>query len=136
MVLIGVIGLILDTTIRSLEKLPSLRSGLWRIAMSRSVGLGVAVRTKLMTSGLDVSFDRGGATVKVLQNISLEISEGEFVCILGASGWGKSTLLNVIGGFWKPTAGQVMIDAEPVTGPDPRRIFVFQERGGQCCICG
>jgi ABC-type nitrate/sulfonate/bicarbonate transport system ATPase subunit len=97
--------------------------------MSRSLGLGVAVRTKLMTSGLDVSFDGGGATVNVLQNISLEISEGEFVCILGPSGCGKSTLLNVIGGFLKPATGQVMIDGEPVIGPDPRRIFVFQERG-------
>jgi ABC-type nitrate/sulfonate/bicarbonate transport system ATPase subunit len=97
--------------------------------MSRSVGLGAAVRTKLMTSGLNVSFDRGGAAVDVLQNISLEISEGEFVCILGPSGCGKSTLLNVIGGFLKPTTGQVMIDGEPVIGPDPRRIFVFQERG-------
>jgi ABC-type nitrate/sulfonate/bicarbonate transport system ATPase subunit len=37
--------------------------------------------------------------------------------------------LNVIGGFLKPTAGAVMIEGEPVTGPDPRRIFVFQERG-------
>jgi NitT/TauT family transport system ATP-binding protein len=67
--------------------------------------------------------------VNVLQKISLEVCEGEFVCILGPSGCGKSTLLNVIGGFLKPAAGGVMIDGEPVNGPDPRRIFVFQERG-------
>ncbi|MCU1245957.1 MAG: aliphatic sulfonates transporter ATP-binding protein, partial [Acidobacteria bacterium] len=42
---------------------------------------------------------------------------------------GKSTLLNIVGGFLAPAAGEVRIDDEPVTGPDPRRIFVFQERG-------
>jgi ABC-type nitrate/sulfonate/bicarbonate transport system ATPase subunit len=59
----------------------------------------------------------------------LEVSEGEFVCILGPSGCGKSTLLNIVGGFLKPTSGAVYIDGEQVDGPDPRRIFVFQERG-------
>ena len=89
----------------------------------------IAVRTKLIISGLDVAFERDGVGVNVLQNIDLEVCEGEFVCILGPSGCGKSTLLNVIGGFLKPTFGAVMIDGESVTGPDPRRIFVFQERG-------
>src|SRR6516225_8087886 len=92
-------------------------------------GVEIAVRTKLIISGLEVRFQRDGVGLSVLQNISLEVCEGEFVCILGPSGCGKSTLLNVIGGFLKPTAGAVMIEGEPVTGPDPRRIFVFQERG-------
>jgi NitT/TauT family transport system ATP-binding protein len=65
----------------------------------------------------------------VLEDISLEVRDGEFVCILGPSGCGKSTLLNIVGGFVKPSFGDVMIDGEQVTGPDPRRIFVFQERG-------
>src|SRR5205807_6186969 len=42
---------------------------------------------------------------------------------------GKSTMLNIIAGFLKPTSGEIMIDGEIVRGPDPRRIFVFQERG-------
>src|SRR5207249_3119299 len=67
--------------------------------------------------------------VSVLDNVSLEAREGEFVCILGPSGCGKSTLLNIVAGFLKPTDGQVRIDGEPVVNPDPRRIFVFQERG-------
>jgi len=87
----------------------------------------IGLRTKLLTCDLDVTFNRGA--VNVLQNVNLEVFEGEFVCILGPSGCGKSTLLNVIGGFLKPTAGEVIIDGEPVRGPDPRRIFVFQERG-------
>jgi NitT/TauT family transport system ATP-binding protein len=65
----------------------------------------------------------------VLEDIVLDVAEGEFVCILGPSGCGKSTLLNIVGGFLTPAAGSVRIDGETVTGPDPRRIFVFQERG-------
>jgi ABC-type nitrate/sulfonate/bicarbonate transport system ATPase subunit len=67
--------------------------------------------------------------VDVLQSIALDVGEGEFVCIVGPSGCGKSTLLNIAGGFLAPAAGEVTIDGEPVTGPDRRRIFVFQERG-------
>ena len=66
---------------------------------------------------------------QVLENINLEAREGEFVCVLGPSGCGKSTLLNIVGGFLKASSGEVTIDGEPVTGPDPRRVFVFQERG-------
>jgi ABC-type nitrate/sulfonate/bicarbonate transport system ATPase subunit len=68
-------------------------------------------------------------SVQVLDDITLEVRTGEFVCILGPSGCGKSTLLNIVGGFLVPSLGSVAIDGEAVTGPDPRRIFVFQERG-------
>jgi NitT/TauT family transport system ATP-binding protein len=68
-------------------------------------------------------------TMKVLDSINLEVSAGELVCLLGPSGCGKSTMLNIVGGFVRPTEGEVTIDGELVTGPDPRRIFVFQERG-------
>jgi len=67
--------------------------------------------------------------VRVLEDIHLSVREGEFVCLLGPSGCGKSTLLNIVGGFIEPLEGEVRIDGERVSGPDPRRIFVFQERG-------
>jgi NitT/TauT family transport system ATP-binding protein len=79
-----------------------------------------------------VSFHQIGMSfgpTRVLENINLEVAQGEFVCLLGPSGCGKSTLLNITGGFITPTEGEVTIDGERVTGPDPRRIFVFQERG-------
>jgi len=65
----------------------------------------------------------------VLEDIELDVAAGEFVCILGPSGCGKSTLLNIVAGFLQPSEGEVTIDGEAVAGPDPRRIFVFQERG-------
>jgi ABC-type nitrate/sulfonate/bicarbonate transport system ATPase subunit len=68
-------------------------------------------------------------SIEVLRDIDLDVREGEFVCVLGPSGCGKSTLLNIVGGFIAPSAGEVLIDGERVTQPDPRRIFVFQERG-------
>ncbi len=69
------------------------------------------------------------ATIPVLENINLEVREGEFVCIVGPSGCGKSTLLNIVGGFLSATSGTATVDGEIVAGPDPRRVFIFQENG-------
>jgi ABC-type nitrate/sulfonate/bicarbonate transport system ATPase subunit len=74
-------------------------------------------------------FTRDGKSTPVLNNVNLEVGKGEFLCIVGPSGCGKSTLLSTIGGFLSPTGGAVKIDGQVVSGPDPRRIFVFQERG-------
>ena len=88
-----------------------------------------ASRTKLRTNALSMTFTRDGQSLPVLENIDLEVGEGEFVCLLGPSGCGKSTLLSTMAGFLTPTSGEVRIDGEVVRGADPRRIFVFQERG-------
>lgn len=68
-------------------------------------------------------------SVPVLENIDLTVNEGEFVCIVGPSGCGKSTLLNIVGGFLNASKGTVLIDGAAVTGPDLRRVFIFQENG-------
>jgi NitT/TauT family transport system ATP-binding protein len=70
-----------------------------------------------------------GEQVNVLQSVNVDVSPGEFVCIVGPSGCGKSTLLNIIAGFLPQTRGRVIVEGQPVTGPDRRRIFVFQENG-------
>lgn len=72
---------------------------------------------------------RAGEQIHVLENVSATVAPGEFVCIVGPSGCGKSTLLNIIGGFLQSTSGEALVEGEPVRGPDPRRIFVFQENG-------
>ena len=84
---------------------------------------------KLQAAHIHVAFQRDGKSLPVLDDISLDVAEGEFVCLLGPSGCGKSTLLNTMAGFLSPARGKVTIDGQAVTGPDPRRIFVFQERG-------
>lgn len=89
----------------------------------------VSTKTKLSVEDINMVFRADGHAVNVLETINLEIREGEFITILGPSGCGKSTVLNIMAGFLKPSSGQVLIDGTPVTGPDPRRIFVFQERG-------
>ncbi|WP_176086794.1 ABC transporter ATP-binding protein [Martelella sp. HB161492] len=64
-----------------------------------------------------------------VQDVSLEIASGELVCLLGPSGSGKSTLLRIIGGFERPSAGQVLIDGADVTASPPERrptAMVFQ----------
>lgn len=94
-----------------------------------TMGPAQTVETKLRVENLNMVFTRDGKTTAVLQDICLEVSRGEFVCLVGPSGCGKTTLLNTIGGFLPPTNGTVSIDGEIVRGPDPRRIFVFQERG-------
>ena len=81
-----------------------------------------AVKTKLRATGINKTFKRDGTETSVLENVELEVAQGEFLCLLGPSGCGKSTLLNICAGFLSPSTGTVTIDDEPVTGPDPRRI--------------
>jgi len=73
---------------------------------------------------------RQGEFTHVLERVNLEVREGEFVCIVGPSGCGKTTLLNIIGGFLRASQGEVLVEGEPVAGPDRRRIFIVQEGGG------
>ncbi len=68
-----------------------------------------------------------GEEMDVLQDINLEIAEGEFVCMVGPSGCGKSTLLYLLAGLDKPTSGKIWVGGAPVTGPGTDRVVVFQE---------
>jgi ABC-type nitrate/sulfonate/bicarbonate transport system ATPase subunit len=90
---------------------------------------GVATAPKVRVGGLFKSFVRAKTQLSVLENIQLDVRAGEFVCLLGPSGCGKSTLLNIVGGFETADSGRVEIDGHAVDGPDPRRVFVFQEYG-------
>ena len=68
-----------------------------------------------------------GGDVHALDNVSLDIAKGEMVSILGPSGCGKITLLNIIAGFLSATAGQVRVNGKPVKGPGKERGMVFQQ---------
>lgn len=84
---------------------------------------------KVRFEGVSKTFDKRGERMQVLDNVDLDVQEGEFICLLGPSGCGKSTLLNIVGGFETPDTGSVTIDGELVRGTSSRRVFVFQEYG-------
>ena len=69
----------------------------------------------------------GGGVVRALDNVSLDFRDNEFVVALGVSGCGKTTLLNVIAGFLRPTSGTILHKDTPVRGPGPDRGVVFQK---------
>lgn len=69
----------------------------------------------------------GGPPLNVLDKVSLQVQEGDFICLLGPSGCGKSTLLNVVAGLETASSGKVLLDGVPINGPGSDRVVVFQE---------
>lgn len=85
-------------------------------------------RTKIRIDRLGRTFGDGAAQVQALQDFSLTVQDGEFVCVVGPSGCGKTTALRIVAGLEKPTTGTVEIGS----GGDPQRpqsAMVFQEHG-------
>jgi NitT/TauT family transport system ATP-binding protein len=94
--------------------------------MSSTPG-GVPVR--LSFDRVSVEFPTAAGPMRVLDDVSLDIRQGEFVSIIGPSGCGKTTLMNMVAGFLQPTRGRVLLDGAPITGPGPERGVIFQEYG-------
>ena len=84
-------------------------------------------------SGLDINnvsmtFELpNGGKVEALKNINLSIKEGELMSVLGPSGCGKTTLLNIVAGFLGPTAGELSLNGDKISGPSSARGMVFQQ---------
>ncbi len=81
----------------------------------------------IVIQGVNKVFKTPDSEVIALQDINLQIPQGQFVCLLGPSGCGKSTLLNAVAGFALPSSGRISADGKPVAGPGPDRGMVFQE---------
>ncbi|GIM30346.1 nitrate ABC transporter ATP-binding protein [Clostridium polyendosporum] len=74
------------------------------------------------------AFDESEGNLRyILNDFSLNIEDGEFICILGKSGCGKSTLLNLIAGYLKADCGNILVNGAEVDGPSAERGVVFQQ---------
>lgn len=84
--------------------------------------------TGLLIDDISMRFELpNGDAVQALQNVTLDIKEGEIMSVLGPSGCGKTTLLNIVAGFLAPTEGRVVLNGHDVAGPAPERGMVFQK---------
>ena len=80
----------------------------------------------LSLKGVCKNYGSGDKRTEVLSNLDLEVTEGEFIAIVGFSGSGKTTLISAIAGLIRPDAGEITLKGKPVTGPGPDRGVVFQ----------
>ncbi len=82
--------------------------------------------TYLELSQVSIEFPTPTGSFKALDKVSLKISQGEFVSLIGHSGCGKSTVLNIVAGLYKATEGGVILNGREVDEPGPERAVVFQ----------
>lgn len=81
----------------------------------------------LKIDSLSMRFDLpNGSSVQALENVSMDLAEGDLMSVLGPSGCGKTTLLNIVAGFLAPTEGKIVMNNHEVHGPDAERGMVFQ----------
>ncbi|TCT04798.1 taurine transport system ATP-binding protein [Paralcaligenes ureilyticus] len=83
----------------------------------------------LHVTGVNVTYPslQHGGSVVALKDVNLQINSGDFVVALGASGCGKTTLLNLLAGFLSPTQGELLLGNKPIVGPGSDRGVVFQK---------
>jgi nitrate/nitrite transport system ATP-binding protein len=80
----------------------------------------------LELSDVGIDFPTANGPFKALQKVNLKIAKGEFISLIGHSGCGKSTVLNIIAGLYQATTGGVILDSVEVNEPGPERAVVFQ----------
>jgi NitT/TauT family transport system ATP-binding protein len=86
-----------------------------------------AARIAVRGLTIDYAGNNDGERHTALEDVSLDVRQGEFLCVVGPSGCGKSTLIGAIAGFLPPRAGTIMLDGRVVKGPGADRGVVFQE---------
>jgi NitT/TauT family transport system ATP-binding protein len=81
----------------------------------------------LETRGLGKTYGTGDKATYAIADVSLTVTDGEFVCVVGPSGCGKTTLLKCIAGLLRPSRGEVLLRGKRVAGPPEELALVFQE---------
>lgn len=83
--------------------------------------------SRVRIDGIGKRYETDQGSVQALEDVSVEVTPGEFVCLVGPSGSGKTTLFRIVAGLESPTAGTVYLNDDPVTEPNPDMGVVFQE---------
>jgi NitT/TauT family transport system ATP-binding protein len=96
-----------------------------------AVGAGgpAVAQPRIAFDRVSVEFASRAGPVRVVDDVTYAIRDREFVSVIGPSGCGKTTMMNIVAGFVLPTAGRVLLDGKPITGPGPDRGVMFQEYG-------
>src|ERR1700694_1024879 len=84
-------------------------------------------RAHVVLRGVTKRFAVGDGEVEALARIDVTIQQGQLVCLIGASGCGKTTMLRIIAGFDEPSTGEVLVDGKQITAPGSDRGMVFQD---------
>ena len=75
----------------------------------------------------DVSFTYENTNNPIIENLTVDVNSGDFLCILGQSGCGKSTFLRLLAGLEQPSSGTIKVNGEPINGASLDRGVVFQD---------
>jgi NitT/TauT family transport system ATP-binding protein len=94
--------------------------------MAKPESTGVTPPMKIDVRRVTYEYREHGTPVCALEDVSFTVGEREIVTLVGPSGCGKTTLLHIVAGFFKPTAGVVLVDGTEVSAPGPERGIVFQ----------
>ncbi|WP_431049350.1 ABC transporter ATP-binding protein [Roseateles sp. L2-2] len=84
-------------------------------------------QARLRVDGVSLDYKSDRGVVRATHRVGFDVLPSERFVLLGASGCGKSSLLKAVGGFVTPAEGHILVDGQPVNGPGPDRIAVFQE---------
>lgn len=93
------------------------------------MNLSTKAARRVQFDHVSLTFGTPKGSLNVVEDVTYDIHDGDFIAVIGPSGCGKTTMMSMLAGFQKPTKGQVLFDGKPVNGPGPERGVIFQEYG-------